>query len=64
MKYLVTDYKNSMDFMIGLMKLKRENPLFMKQILQALEGSDVCMYGTCSGFVRDTADKLGIPLFL
>ncbi len=61
MKYLVTDYKNSMDFMIGLMKLKRENPMFMEQTLQALEGSDVCMYGTCSGFVRDAADKLGIP---
>lgn len=61
MKYLVTDYKNSMDFMIGLMKLKRENTLFMEQTLQALDGSDVCMYGTCSGFVRDAADKLGIP---
>ena len=61
MKYLVTDYKNSMDFMIGLMKLKKENPLFMEQTLQALEGSDVCMYGTCSGFVRDAADKLEIP---
>lgn len=61
MKYLVTDYKNSMDFMIGLMKLKKENPLFMEQTLQALEGSDVCMYGTCSGFVRDAADKIGIP---
>lgn len=61
MKYLVTDYKNSMDFMIGLMKLKKENPMFMEQTLQALEGSDVCMYGTCSGFVRDAADKIGIP---
>ena len=61
MKYLVTDYKNSMDFMIGLMKLKKENPRFMEQTLEALAGSDVCMYGTCSGFVRDAADKLGIP---
>ncbi len=61
MKYLVTDYKNSMDFMIGLMKLKKENPMFMEQTLKAIEGSDVCMYGTCSGFVRDAADKLKIP---
>ena len=61
MKYLVTDYKHSMDFMIGLAKLKKENPAFMEQTLQALAGSDACMYGTCSGFVRDAADKLGIP---
>lgn len=61
MKYLVTDYKSSADFLIGLMKLKKENPTFMEETLQALEGSDVCMYGTCSGFVRDAADKLGIP---
>ena len=33
----------------------------MEQTLEALAGSDVCMYGTCSGFVRDAADKLGIP---
>lgn len=61
MQYLVTDYKNSMDFMIGLLKLKRENPAFMDQTMQALAGSDACMYGTCSGFVRDATDKLGIP---
>ena len=61
MKYLVTDYKSSIDFLIGLMKLKKENPSFMDQTIQALDGSDVCMYGTCSGFVRDAADKLGIP---
>ena len=61
MKYLVTDYKTSIDFPLGLLKLKRENPAFMEQTLQALAGSDVCMYGTCSGFVRDAADKLGIP---
>ena len=61
MQYLVTDYKTSIDFPIGLLKLKRENPAFMEQTLQALAGSDVCMYGTCSGFVRDAADKLGIP---
>ena len=30
-KYLVTDYKTSMDFPIGLMKLKHENPAFMEQ---------------------------------
>ena len=61
MKYLVTDYKTSADFLIGLMKLKKENPAFMDQTMEALRGSDVCMYGTCSGFVRDAADKLGIP---
>ncbi len=61
MKYLVTDYKGSADFLIGLMKLKKENPAFMDQTMEALAGSDVCMYGTCSGFVRDAADKLGIP---
>ena len=61
MQYLVTDYKGSIDFMIGLLKLKRENPAFMDQTMQALAGSDLCLYGTCSGFVRDAADKLGIP---
>ena len=61
MQYLVTDYKTSLDFMLGLMKLKRENPNFMQQTMQALEGSDVCLYGTCAGFVRDATDKLGIP---
>ncbi len=61
MQYLVTDYKNSADFFFGLLKLKRENPHFMDQTMQALAGSDVCMYGTCSGFVRDAADKLNIP---
>lgn len=61
MKYLVTDYKTSADFLIGLFKLKKENPAFMDQTIAALEDSDVCMYGTCSGFVRDAADKLGIP---
>lgn len=61
MKYLVTDYRSGMDFFIGLLKLKMENPAFMEQTMEALAGSDVCMYGTCSGFVRDAADKLGIP---
>lgn len=61
MQYLVTDYKTSLDFPIGLWKLKRENPAFMEQTLAALAGSDVCLYGTCSGFVRDAADKLGVP---
>ena len=61
MQYLVTDYKTSLDFPIGLLKLKQENPHFMEQTLAALAGSDACMYGTCSGFVRDAADKLGIP---
>lgn len=61
MQYLVTDYKNSADFFFGLLKLKRENPRFMDQTMQALAGSDVCLYGTCSGFVRDAADKLNIP---
>lgn len=61
MQYLVTDYKNSADFFFGLLKLKRENPHFMDQTMQALAGSDVCLYGTCSGFVRDAADKLNIP---
>lgn len=61
MQYLVTDYKNSADFFFGLLKLKRENPRFMDQTMQALAGSDACLYGTCSGFVRDAADKLNIP---
>ncbi len=61
MKYLVTNYRTSLDFLTGLMKLKRENPAFMDQTLEALKGSDVCMYGTCAGFTRDAADKLGIP---
>lgn len=61
LKYLVTDYKTNVDFFVGLLRLKRENPAFMEQTMEALTGSDVCMYGTCSGFVRDAADKLGIP---
>lgn len=61
MKYLVTDYKTSLDFLIGLIKLKKENPEFMNQTIEAIRGSDAVMYGTCSGFVRHGADLLGIP---
>lgn len=64
MKYLVTNYRTSLDFLTGLMKLKRENSAFMEQTLEALKGSDMCMYGTCAGFIRDAADKLGIPCIL
>lgn len=60
MQYLVTDYKTGLDFLIGLIKLKKENPAFMEQTLDAIRGSDLVMYGTCSGFARHAADLLGI----
>lgn len=61
MRYLVTNYRSGADFVIGLLKLRHENPGFMEDTMQALRGSDLCLYGTCSGFVRDAADVLGNP---
>lgn len=60
MQYLVTDYKTGLDFLIGLIKLKKENPAFMEQTLEAIKGSELVMYGTSSGFARHAADFLGI----
>lgn len=60
MKYLVTDYRTSRDFVKGLFKLKKENPGFMEQTLSAIKGSDLVMYGTCSAFARHAAEYLGI----
>lgn len=60
MKYMVTDYKTSLDFVKGLFKLKKENPRFMEQTIDAIKGSDLVMYGTCSAFTRHAAEYLGI----
>lgn len=60
LQYMVTDYKTGLDFLIGLIKLKKENPSFMEQTLAAIKDSDLCMYGTCSGFVRHAADLCGV----
>lgn len=60
MKYMVTDYKTSFDFVNGLFKLKKENPRFMEQTIEAIKGSDLVMYGTCSAFARHAAEYLGI----
>ncbi|WP_026519428.1 glycosyltransferase [Butyrivibrio sp. FCS006] len=60
MKYMVTDYKTSLDFVNGLFKLKKENPRFMEQTIDAIKGSDLVMYGTCSAFARHAAEYLGI----
>lgn len=61
MKYMVTDYKTGLDFAIGLAKLKKENPRFMDQTIEAVKGSDAVMYGVCSGFARHAAELLAIP---
>ncbi len=61
MKYLVTDYKTSLDFARGMFRLKKENPAFMEQTLAAIKGSDLVMYGTCAAFARHAAEYLGIP---
>ncbi len=61
MKYLVTDYKTSLDFVKGMFKLKKENPKFMEQTLDAIKGSDLVMYGTCAAFARHAAEYLKIP---
>ncbi len=61
MQYLVTDYKTSLDFAKRMFKLKKENPHFMEQTLDAIKGSDLVMYGTCSPFARHAAEYLGIP---
>jgi len=60
MKYMVTDYKTSLDFVNGLFKLKKENPRLMEQTIDAIKGSDLVMYGTCSAFARHAAEYLGI----
>lgn len=61
MQYLVTDYKTSMDFMKGMFRLKKENPAFMAETLDAIAGSDFVMYGTCSAFAYHAAEYLDIP---
>lgn len=61
MQYLVAEYKNSMDFMRGMFKLKKENPGFMEQTISAIRGSDLVMYGTCAAFAYHAAESLGIP---
>jgi UDP:flavonoid glycosyltransferase YjiC (YdhE family) len=61
MKYLVTDYKTSLDFAKGMFRLKKENPRFMEQTLDAIKGSDLVMYGTCAAFARHAAEYLHIP---
>jgi len=61
MKYLVTDYKTSLDFAKGMFRLKKENPGFMEQTLNAIKGSDLVMYGTCAAFARHAAEYLNIP---
>ena len=60
MKYLVTDYKTSFDFVRGMFRLKKENPGFMEQTLNAIKGSDLVMYGTCAAFARHAAEYLNI----
>ena len=62
MKYLVTDYKTSLDFARGMFRLKKENPGFMEQTIEAIKGSDLVMYGTCAAFARHAAEYLGIPV--
>ena len=61
MKYLVADYKTSLDFVRGMFRLKKENPGFMEQTIGAIKGSDLVMYGTCAAFARHAAEALGIP---
>lgn len=61
MKYLVTDYRTSLDFARGMFRLKKENPAFMEQTLAAIKGSDLVMYGTCAAFARHAAEYLCIP---
>lgn len=61
MKYLVAEYKTSLDFARGMFKLKKENPAFFKETISAIKGSDAVMYGTCAAFARHAADALGIP---
>ncbi len=61
MKYLVTDYKTSLDFTKGMFRLKKENPGFMEQTLNAIKGSNLVMYGTCAAFARHAAEYQNIP---
>ena len=61
LKYLVTDYRTSLDFARGMFRLKKENPKFMEQTLDAIKGSDLVMYGTCAAFARHAAEYLNIP---
>lgn len=61
MKYLVTEYKTSMDFMKGMFRLKKENPKFWDETVEAIKDADAVMYGTCGAFARHAADALHIP---
>ena len=44
-----------------MFRLKKENPGFMEQTIEAIKGSDLVMYGTCAAFARHAAEYLGIP---
>lgn len=61
MQYLVTDYKGSLDFLTGMLRLHRENPRIMEQTVQAVRGSDLVMYGLCAGFAYHACELLCIP---
>ncbi|MBR1930465.1 MAG: glycosyltransferase family 1 protein [Lachnospiraceae bacterium] len=61
MQLLVTDYVTSADFMNGCKTLYRETPRFMDTLMEAIEGSDLVLYGILSGFARHVCDYYGIP---
>lgn len=60
MQLLVTEYVKSTDFLTGCIKLFRETPGFMDSLLEAVQGSELVLYGTVSGFVRHVCDYLEI----
>lgn len=61
MKLLVTNYKTSMDFMTGCVKLFKENPQYMKQLEEAIQGSDFVLYGMLGGFAYHICELYHIP---
>ena len=55
-QYLITEYVKVSDFMPGYEKLYNEFPGILDQIAEAVKGSDVATYGTCSFFTRSACD--------
>ena len=55
-QYLITEYVKPADFLPGYRKFYSEIPGVLDQMADAVKGSDIATYGTCSFFTRSACD--------
>lgn len=60
-RLLVSEYRTSSDFFDNYAVFYQEYPGLYRQMEEAVRGSDLVIYGTCSLFARSVCDKYGIP---